>query len=77
MLDTQNHISVHTMTCHMSYIQGYETRSGALAPIHILSTCTDHRSLVLALTMTLTLTPNPSYNPDPYSDLNPSTQPLP
>lgn len=66
-----------TMTRHMFYMQGYVTQSGALVRVHILSTCTDHRSLILALTVTLTLTPSPSYNPDPYSDLNPSTQSLP
>lgn len=66
-----------TMKCHMSYMQAYVTQFGALVPTHVLSTCIDHRSLILALTMTLTLTASHSCNPDSYSDLNPSTQPLP
>lgn len=65
------------MKCHMSYMQAYVTQFGALVPIHVLSTCIDHKSLILALTMTLTLTASHSCNPDSYSDLNPSTQPPP
>lgn len=72
----QSHVCL-TMACHVSYMQGYVTQSGALVPVHVFSTWTDHRSLILALTMILTLTSSPSYNPDPYSDLNPNTQPLP